>query len=202
MKIETIMKIENHHELMDWDSESQLIDNKLFSDAVTADDKHVYVAGDKVEWKRSTTGKSLTPVVKGMHLKGAKKYILMRKYLDICSITGAEESPEWLMYFVINPNGKEGTIGFRKDSLGCFLTPRKSEDESKIYYDAWKENKVIEMKRGPRELNHPVYGDTLSSFPTMVDDICIEVQDAIDLLKSYKDIPEVARLLELNQVEV
>ena len=201
MRVERIMQIENHHEMMDWDSESQLIDNELFGKAITAN-KHIYVAGDKVSWKRSSTGKSLIPVVKDMHFKGAKKYMIVRKLLDICEITGAEETPEWLMYYVINPNGKEGTIGFRKDSLGCFVTPRKDEDESKIYYDVWKENKTIQMRRGPKELNHPVYGDTLSSFPTMVDDICIEVQDAIDMLKSYRDIPEVAHLLEINGVEV
>ena len=102
--------------------------------------------------------------------------------------------------YIVSWNDVVYEIGFNMNTKGSYM---KLYDEKKwedIYYNMPhnKSSKHVFSKREPDAVVHEVFGDNATNLGSVYTENAMEsVLEAIDIINTYKDIPEVAKVIEM-----
>jgi hypothetical protein len=203
MKVVSRINVDNCHDLMNINSELQLVSTRRFIESITVHKVNARLvfkaANDNIKLISTGRKNNIELSIRDSVITGNKRLYILQQILKYGNIIDTEEAEEWSIY-IVEFNKYVYSIGFNKDNPNVAFfkdyKPYKYEPNTKDYYKQYRQPDNTKVRRTP-QLVDPQYGDHASGLGSIfTDQIKEELQDIIEYIAAVKDDSEYAYEIE------
>lgn len=176
--------------------ELSMIDAATVLQSLSVVEDQLLLSGQKVTFKKDGTSATMYPYLNGMKLPMKHRKAIVNKLLKSCDLLDKDNTKDGTIYTVMYKNKPLKCFVQNEASYVWFNLETEQDKLDRYYNKQFQLRTKTTSKEMLPELEHPLYGDVVTGFPTQVDDLEDRLDDAIDLIMVCNQIPELQHKLE------